>query len=123
MSEETRSLPDSQQMSPAQKALKNAPVLSAAQTGLASVILIIISQCIKAAKARQKLNSNRDKGPPSVRTSDSDTQELIAHSLSVGGLEDGSESPKPVKHMDEASSHKESEHAVVRKVLPPLDHL
>ena len=158
MSEDIRSLPDSQQMSPAQKALKkrastvgqalmfvaalfwgsnpaalrylytspgppDAPVLSAAQTGLASVILIIISQCIKAAKARQKLISNRDKGPPPIRTSDSDTQELISHTLSLDGLEDGSESPRPVKETDETSSHKESEHAVIRKVLPPLDHL
>ena len=158
MSQDTSSLPESQQMSPAEKALKSrastvgqalmfvaalfwgsnpaalrylytspgppdAPVLSAAQTGLASVILIIISQCMKAARARRKMAPSREQDPPSMRTSASDTQELIAHDMPSDMHEDELESHKALKQGDETSSPKVSDTVVTRKGLPPLDHV
>lgn len=157
MSEGAPTLPASQQMSPAQKALKrrastvgqalmflaalfwgsnpaalrylytspgppDAPVLSAAQTGLAAVILLIISQCIKAARARRKATSDREKDPP-MRVSDSDTQELIAHDVLSDFHDNAAESPTAVQQSPESSTAQESEPVIVKKVLPTLDHL
>ena len=148
MSQGSSSLSESQQMSPAQKALKSrastvgqalmfvaalfwgsnpaalrylytnpappdAPVLSAAQTGLASVILIIISQCMKAARARRKTGPSREQDPPPMRTSDSDTQELIAHDMPSEVHEDELQSSKALKQGDEPSSPKVSDTLVI----------
>ena len=51
----------------------DAPVLSAAQTGLAAVIVLIISQCMKVARSRRKPSSDKDKDP-CISSSESDTQ-------------------------------------------------
>lgn len=97
----------------------DAPVLSAAQTGLAAVILLIISQCMKAARARRKPSTDKDKDPR-VSSSDSDTQELIAHNVSNF---QGEVTGTAAHCSGEVSSAKEVEPVLIRKLLPPLDHL
>ena len=89
----------------------DAAVLSAAQTGLAAVILLIISQVIRAVKARRK---EKD---PAVRSTDSDTQELIPH-ITPSAMD--TDSPR---HDSKERSANEAEGHPASKGLPVLDHV
>lgn len=86
----------------------DAAVLSAAQTGLAAVILLIISQSIRAVKARRRATS------PSRKSTDSDTQGLIPHNAPSDMQTD------TPRHDSRAT---EAEPDVASKGLPVLDHI
>ncbi|KAL3139556.1 hypothetical protein ABBQ38_003876 [Trebouxia sp. C0009 RCD-2024] len=89
----------------------DAAVLSAAQTGLAAVILLIISQSIRAVKARR-----REKHP-AVKSRDSDTQELIPHHMQSDVHADS-----PRRGDRDASANDVEGHPII-KGLPVLDHI
>ena len=91
----------------------DAAVLSAAQTGLAAVILLIISQCIRAVKARRKA------AEPARKPTDSDTQELIPH---IAPSHMHTDTPSP-RHDITEQSGSEVEGQPVIKGLPVLDHI
>lgn len=101
----------------------DAPVLSAAQTGLAAVILQAISYLIRVARNRQKASLSREKTPPVHSDSDADTQELIEHNRHSSHVEDPDQHSKPAELDGEHTPAKESDSHPVRKALPPLDHL
>ena len=92
----------------------DAAVLSAAQTGLASVILIIISQSMRALKRRRSRLRDKD---PAVRSTDSDTQELIPHIIRSNLHADA-----PSPHTNGESSSSEAD-LQTSKGLPVLDNI
>ena len=89
----------------------DAAVLSAAQTGLAAVILLIISQSIRAVKARRKQKDH------AVKPTDSDTQELIPHKNTQSDAY--TDSPR-VTNKEASASDMEGRPI---KGLPVLDHI
>ena len=99
----------------------DAPVLLAAQTGLAAVILLIISHGMKAVRSRRKPSSDKDKDP-CISSSDSDTQELIARDVPNFQAEVTGAS-EAAQRSGGRSSAKETEPVLTRKLPPRLDHL
>ena len=91
----------------------DAAVLSVAQTGLAAVILLIISQCIRAVKARRRA------AEPARKSTDSDTQELIPH---IAPSDLHTDTPSPRHDTTEHSGAEVAGHPVA-KGLPVLDHI
>ena len=92
----------------------DAAVLSAAQTGLAAVILLIISQCTRAVKQRRSISRDKD---TAVTSTDSDTQQLIPHIIRSEPAA-GTSSPHSNGHT--ASSEAE---LPAGKGMPVLDHI
>lgn len=90
----------------------DAAVLSAAQTGLAAVILLIISQFIRAVKTRRRQKH------PTVKSRDSDTQELIPHNNMQSDVP--TDSPR-LGNRDAAPNDVEGQPSI--KGLPVLDHI
>ena len=91
----------------------DAAVLSAAQTGLAAAILLIMSQCIRAVKARRRA------AEPARKSTDSDTQELIPH-IAPSDMHTDTSGPR---HDSNEHSRSEVEGQSDTKGLPVLDHI
>lgn len=89
----------------------DAAVLSAAQTGLAAVILLIISQCIRALKARRRQKD------PTMKSTDTDTQVLIPHIIRSDVHTDS-----PSLGSKDATAQEVEGHPII-KGLPVLDHI